>query len=217
MTMYGYIYIITNCATDKIYIGCTIMDIERRWRGHLGAVRDGSQTHLCRAIRKYGAGRFTIEGIDAIATKQEMYSKERQYIAAMDTLKSGMNMTEGGDGSIGWKHSKETKALKSEQMKGNKNLVGHKHSEETKRKIGAAMKGNTHLRGHKYPPEYCQAISTRTRGEKNYMYGKSHTDETKRKISIAQIGKVLPESQKRNISAGLGRYYLAQRKKGLMI
>lgn len=199
MKVYGYIYQITNLVGGNIYIGCTVRDVGKRWRGHLAAVKSGNQSHLHRAIRKYGDNSFVIETIDSAASKEEMYSKERDYIAAINTFRDGMNMTEGGDGSLGWKHSDETKALKSKQMKGNKHLLGYRHSEETKKKIGEALKGNQHLRGYKYGAEYCQAISDRTRGSKNPMYGnhdnkpflgKKHTDESRRKMSESTKGQV---------------------------
>jgi hypothetical protein len=45
------------------------------------------------------------------------------------------NITLGGDGAKGLKHSEETKQILKELSTGNKNCVGYKHSEETKKNM----------------------------------------------------------------------------------
>lgn len=63
-------------------------------------------------------------------------------------------------------------------MKGGKNAP---LAEETKKKLSEAKKG-------------------RYTGEQNPMFGKHHSEETREKIRQTQIGKVLPQSQKENMS-----------------
>ena len=46
-----------------------------------------------------------------------------------------VNLTEGGDGTVGGKHSEESKKKMSEANKGNTYALGNKHSEETRSKM----------------------------------------------------------------------------------
>lgn len=86
-------------------------------------------------------------------------------------LKPKFNYTDGGDGTIGYKHIEETKRKMSENH--THFWKGRNHSEETKRKISQALKG-------KKPYEM--------------------TEETKRKLSEINKGKKLSEEHKRKIS-----------------
>ena len=185
MNPFGYIYLVTNLANGSLYIGCTVGDIERRWRnGHVRtAIKQNGSSHLNRAIRKYGPESFVVEVIDAARTKAEMYAKERRYITLMDTFRDGMNMTEGGDGSVGWKHSIKTRRKFSERLKGNQNAKGMKHSQELKDKMREKMLGNTFRCGKKQPPGWAEAHSKRMQGSKNPMYGRHHTAEVRERMS----------------------------------
>lgn len=85
------IYLITNTVNNKRYIGKTIRAVEERWYYHLdSALKRNSQTHLHRAIRKYGADAFVIEGLCDGLNDEE--------IKMIAELKPEYNMTKGGDG-----------------------------------------------------------------------------------------------------------------------
>lgn len=61
-----FIYKITNCLNNKIYIGQTIRPIQQRFERHINdAIHKIKDTHLCRAILKYGKENFKIEQIDS--------------------------------------------------------------------------------------------------------------------------------------------------------
>lgn len=89
------IYIITNTVTKDTYIGKTINSIKRRWRGHCYSANYGSETHLHRAIRKYGVHSFIVEELDN--DYEDINVAEKYWIAK---LSPSYNMTDGGDG--GW-------------------------------------------------------------------------------------------------------------------
>ena len=60
-----YIYKITNLINQKIYIGQSIHPVEERLARHFqDAISERIDTHLARAIRKYGTENFIIEVID---------------------------------------------------------------------------------------------------------------------------------------------------------
>lgn len=54
-------------------------------------------THLARAIRKYGAENFSIETIDEASDKEELNAKEVFWIDFYKANTAGYNMTIGGD------------------------------------------------------------------------------------------------------------------------
>ena len=78
------------------------------------------------------------------------------------------NITLGGDGAKGLKHSEETKQRLKELSTGNKNCVGYKHSEETRNNMRLSHIGN------------------------------KNSEEARLKISLAQKGRKGRESDRLN-------------------
>ena len=86
------------------------------------------------------------------------------------------NLTDGGDGCLGYKHKKEAKAKVSRANKGNKYNLGNKLSEETKKKISESQKRRmtprmrdilrSHNLGKKHPKSGVK-ISKAVRGSNN--------------------------------------------------
>lgn len=71
-----YVYKITNLANHKIYIGQTIRPVEDRFKRHItDAINNKLDTHLARAIRKYGKDNFCIEIIDTACSQEELTKK----------------------------------------------------------------------------------------------------------------------------------------------
>lgn len=123
-----FLYVITNLVNRKQYIGIAI-DYERRWREH----RCGQGSKLVyQALRKYG-----IENLDfkVICKGTEAYVKEMEvrFIRMLNTMAPfGYNLTEGGEGSTGWKASDETRKKMRESHIGK---VYGPHKDATKQKI----------------------------------------------------------------------------------
>ena len=140
----GYIYKITNKINSKAYIGKTI-NLERRWKQHISG--NGGTSILTKALSKYGASNFIFEKIAQIecSTTNElnkMLSKlEIHYIKVFNTFKKGYNATIGGDGSCGYKLSKEAKLKLSNANKGKKR-TSEKYREGYK-KVANTLKGVT--------------------------------------------------------------------------
>lgn len=99
------------------------------------------------------------------------------------------NMTDGGDGNLGLKHSEDALRKISESSK---NRVGYwrgkKMSDDFKRKIGISKIGNTYTKGRKLSDEHKAAISHRSRGNRNCL-GRILSQETKDKIGNANRGR----------------------------
>lgn len=123
-----FLYVVTNLVSEKQYVGIAV-DFERRWAEH----RCGHGSKLVyQAIRKYG-----IKNLDfkVICKGTEAYVKEMEIraIRMLNTMAhSGYNLTEGGEGSTGWKASDETRKKMRDSHKG---TTGQKMSDATKQKI----------------------------------------------------------------------------------
>lgn len=125
--MYGYIYKIINDNNDKVYVGKTTRNINRRFKEHINCVKlyeNGlykHQTKLYKAMSKYGVDNFHVEIIDYASSKDELNEKEKLWIEKLDTIENGYNISKGGDGGDLFR--------------------GHHHKEETKKYIGSLTKG----------------------------------------------------------------------------
>jgi len=120
--------------------------------------------HHKNIIAKHGADNILVY-IFHCDSEQQSLDDEIQQIAQL--RREGyelVNMTDGGEGTSGLKHSAESRAKMSINSQG-KNL-GLKRSFETRAKVGAAKKGNKYCLGLKRPPEFGAAISARQLGKK---------------------------------------------------
>ena len=99
-----YIYKISNIQNNKMYVGKTTNSIENRFKRHINdALSNRLDTHLARAIRKYGKENFFIEEIDTAQSIEELNEKEIYWIKYYNSCKNGYNETLGGDGGNTYK------------------------------------------------------------------------------------------------------------------
>ena len=123
-------------------------------------------------VNKHG---YTVEILYEDLSFYECKEIERELILIHGRKDLGTgslcNLTDGGEGIVGFIHSDETKRKMRESK------IGKTSSEETKRKISEL---NT--------------------GEKHPMFGKTHSDETKRKMSEAAKGKKFSEETIKKIT-----------------
>lgn len=90
-----FIYKITNQINNKVYIGQSIRPIEQRFQRHISdAINNILDTHLARAIRKYGKDNFMIELIDTAITQDELNFKEQYWIRFYNSVFDGYNETD---------------------------------------------------------------------------------------------------------------------------
>ncbi len=153
-----FIYKITNLINNKLYIGKTCnKNPLSRWSRHLSVAKHKTITNhtyqlIHKAINKYGKENFSFETIEECDTEELGLIKEKFWIDFYKTnvyvhgSEFGYNLTEGGDGSSGFKHSQKSKDKMSEDRKGTRlgkdnTFFGKKHSNESLLKIGAAHKG----------------------------------------------------------------------------
>lgn len=89
------IYKIKNTINEKVYIGQTIRPIQQRFRRHINdAINCKLNTHLAKAIRKYGPEVFVVSELDSASSQQELNIKEQAWIKEYCSTKYGYNETD---------------------------------------------------------------------------------------------------------------------------
>jgi group I intron endonuclease len=156
------IYVITNLANSKKYVGQTWKTLQKRWWGHC---TENNCIKLVRAIKKYGKDKFTIKLVTITHAQETADYWETYFIQKYDSINNGYNIRLGGS-------------------KG-------KHSEETKRKMSLSQIGNTHNLGHKDSEEVRKLKSdiAKKRGFNNNRREGPLSEVTKQKLSILYKNK----------------------------
>ena len=114
------VYLCTNIITKKHYVGITSQPLEKRKSVHKhNALTKNLPNYFYRSIRKYGWDNFIWTIIeDSVYDFAILNSKEIEYIEKYNSFTNGYNMTIGGDGTVGYKHTEETKNKISSTTKG---------------------------------------------------------------------------------------------------
>jgi group I intron endonuclease len=178
-------YIITNKQNGKSYVGITTRKIARRWYEHCYASNSCGQL-LNKAINKYGIDAFEIQVVASAKTIPDLKELEKQLIVQYQTkVPNGYNLTDGGDGLTGYRHTEENKRRNGDAKRGTV------FSDETKQKMKDAHLGeNNHFYGKSYSEETKQRISeTKKANPTRYWLGKKRDEETKLKFSLAKLDK----------------------------
>jgi group I intron endonuclease len=156
------------------YVG--IGKTEGRWRQR----RDRNE-YWQRVVAQNG-GTFNAHKILLNLTKEEACLKEQRYIELFRLHKAARtNLTDGGEGTVGFRMTAENKARRSAVMRGNKINLGKRHSDYTRAKMSEAQ-----------------------RGHKRSVKGRIPSEESKRKNSETQKGRApypnsLAAAQKKRI------------------
>ncbi len=102
---FGAVYVLTNTVTGMQYVGkterCTRDDKDLpRWEQHIDASQcRAPKTSIHRAIKKYGASKFTAEVVRHCRFKHTLNAAEKYWIKKLNTVTpNGYNLTAGGDG-----------------------------------------------------------------------------------------------------------------------
>jgi group I intron endonuclease len=131
------IYLITNAANGKLYVGRTVLPLSVRWSKHKADAKRRVNYYLYRAMNKYGLAHFSISVLSEHETEEELNEAETQWIAKLhtDDPTVGYNMTAGGDGISGYTMSAETR------KKISASCMGRPSSEIQKAAVSLAHKG----------------------------------------------------------------------------
>lgn len=131
------IYKIENLVNRKVYIGKSF-DIYTRWYKHEQALDSNKHynKYLQRSWNKYGKNNFVFSIVE-LCDLEDLSIKEIDYILLYNSKDKdfGYNLTNGGEGIKGYKHTINTKRKLSEMQ------IGKKRGEEELRKFSLSMKG----------------------------------------------------------------------------
>jgi hypothetical protein len=134
-------------------------------------------------------------------SEKESFELERYFINLIGRIENGGNLTnlsDGGEGQSGFRHSEKTKRKMSEKRSGRKLKP---LSDETKLKISISKIGKpSKLKGMSFDDRFGTEVSNEIKnkmsksasektGEKNSMYGKKHKESSKEKMSKNRVKK----------------------------
>jgi group I intron endonuclease len=129
MSEKGYIYKIKNIVNNKEYVGCTITSLKKRFEEHAWrCLKTDINTKFCNSVRKYGVENFKIDLIEECDVAN-IYEREKHYIKEYNTYNIGLNSTYGGEGCLGYKHSKEIREKISKNLKDGRSHKGKTYEE----------------------------------------------------------------------------------------
>ena len=186
MKKFNYIYLITNTLNNKIYVGKHSTD-------NLDDGYMGSGKLIKKAIQKYGIKNFTKEYLAFCDTEEKLNWFEKFYIKKYKAREVGYNLTDGGDGHLGFIMTEETRTKisntksgtkvpkLSESLKGRTSpFKGCRHTEETKQKLRKPKTEETKQKLSEAQKRYCKEHGNQNAGN-HYVLGPM-TEEHKQKL-----------------------------------
>ena len=194
---FGVVYLILNKINGKRYVGQTVQSLKTRFNEH---ARKKDNTLIGKAIRKYDRENFYCGVIKSCSSKAELDYWEKYFISVLKSKQPyGYNLTDGGEGFVGYRHSPEVLAKISETKKNSPRVAEHiaklaeanrgKHpTPETRAKQSAAHKGKPKS------PEWRTKIAAANTG-------KQFTPERCANIAASKTGKPLSAEHRAKISA----------------
>lgn len=121
-----YIVYEHESPSHKVYVGITKQEPNSRWKEGKGYIRkDNHQPLFANAIIKYGWDNFQHRIVGRNLTLHEANIAETLGIMYYKSLNRSYNITNGGDGWGGCKHTESTKILMSQLKLGNKQTKEH--------------------------------------------------------------------------------------------
>lgn len=197
--MFTNLYVISEINGGVRYVGYTVKPLETRLKQHLTEARSGMRSHKCNWLREQ---KLQVEmGLVAVVEGNGK-AQEVELIAGLRRLGASLvNGTDGGDGTVGFSPSTESRAKMSAAQrkrpppsaetlaKRSAALTGQKRTAETKAKMSAAQKGRKHTAAQK---------AANSKGQ----LGKKLSAETKARMSAARKGVKKTPAQLAAIRAG---------------
>lgn len=188
------IYTLKHPDTLEIrYVGKTVRSLSRRLGNHIANAKGNKHNkHLSNWILKIlSLGKRPIIELIEEVDSSIWQERERYWISQYSNL---INLTDGGDGCLGFIHSKETR------LKCGLHNIGRKHTSEYKENMSKQLKGR------KLTEEHKAKIGNSNRG-------KIRTSETLQKLSDSHKGIKQSDESRRKRSIAIKAWWA--KKKGI--
>ena len=194
--MYFCVYELVNSLDDKVfYVG---KGRKYRPENHVRVALQGGKYHVHRKIRKIIArgGKVRIRRVFETAVEQEALNEEVRLIAfyGQENL---TNMTEGGEGSSGFRHSEDSIELMRQKRYGKKPTPESIAKREATRKERGIPAWN---KGMKMSDEFRQKVRKGGLGKTPWNKGKKMSQSFRDKLSRASKGHKMTEENKRKLT-----------------
>ncbi len=208
----GCVYIAKNKINGKCYIGKTIQSLKQRKREHKATINSTRHINIPfrNALRKYGFDNFKWKKLYRNLNNKKLIEKEIYFIKKYNTKSPfGYNLTDGGEGVVNYKHSKETK---------NK-MRGRKRTKEARQKMRVSHKGLSYNIGRKASAVTCKKISNALIGRKVPQYiiekiRKANKGQTRSEDALKNMrGCICSEEKKEKISKALKGHLVSEKTK----
>lgn len=199
------IYKAENKRTGEVYIGKTIKTLHIRKNQHINDSKRGSNYRFHKALNKYGIDNFEWVILCETDSNSKLNLLEIFYISAYKRMTSLYNLTDGGEGNLGWIPTKETrdkigiansKRIISDETRKKLSEAGkgRKHTEEAKKKIGLIHKG-----------KIISEEAKKKIGEANSKY--TRDDSYRKKMSEVKKGEIRSEETRLKMSNAKKLYW----------
>lgn len=210
------IYRAENLITRKSYIGKTIRTLNERKLEHLNRMSQ-RKSYFHNALKKYGLNAFEWQVIEKSKSELELNTLEQHYIQYYKTkYPNGYNLTNGGEGVIGYVMTTKHKENLSQSKMGKKNpQFGKSPSIETRKKMSLSSKGkskpngfgkNPWNKGMKLPSPTPESLERKRKATcKQFIFVSPNGIKIKWKMGLKQF------CEKHNISYMSMVHYLAGR------
>jgi hypothetical protein len=197
--MRRFIYGLIDPRTRLVrYVGLTTTGMKRP-NAHRDTRELGKTNYKSAWIRQLLALNLNYEIVVLEESPADLKAAERFWIAYGRACAWPLtNLTIGGDGAIGFRHSAAAKAAISARHK------GHPLSETHRKKISDAARGNKRFSGRKHTPETIQKMRA-------IAAGRAPTPEAVQKMAATLTGRKLTPEHRANIAAGNRRRHARRR------
>ena len=184
----GVVYQARNKFDGKCYVGKTTESLEKRKSRHKYNMKRKSKCYFHRALHKYGFDAFEWKVLMMEDNETDLNESEIACIKILKTkVPNGYNLTNGGDGTSGYHHSKTTLKKMGD---GNRNkLISNKQREQARIAITAYYENRPGpMTGKKHSKQSRSKMKVSHKGQPGPMpIGSKHTAKTRTKMRAAWI------------------------------
>lgn len=193
----SYVYDELKFDYEPIYVGKGRIN---RPKNHLFRYKNGKSYFYNKLKKIVGQGYEPIwiivkDGLSEV----DAFIEEVRLIKLIGRKLNGgtlTNLSDGGEGQVGFKHSDDSKNKISNTLKNNKDWIEKMKSKEYRDKLSKSLMGHEgYGKGISRNQEVKDKIRKSVTGDKNHFYGKTHSDELKKKMSDSNSGKNNPNSK----------------------